>query len=44
MSPLSIAFMALSWTLVLGLTTWSFSRVLRAQRRRTDRPPSSPEA
>ncbi len=28
----ALVFMALSWTLVLGLTIWSFWRVLQKQR------------
>jgi len=31
MTPGAIVFMALSWTFVLGLTIWSFWRVLRKQ-------------
>ncbi len=29
MTPAAIIFMALSWLFVLGLTGWSFSRILR---------------
>lgn len=29
MTPAAIVFMALSWLFVLGLTGWSFSRILR---------------
>jgi len=29
MSTSAIVFMALSWTFVLGLMSWSFSRLLR---------------
>jgi hypothetical protein len=29
MTSAAIIFMALSWTFVLGLTVWSFARVLR---------------
>lgn len=29
MTPLALGFMALSWAFVLGLTAWSFRRVLR---------------
>lgn len=29
MTTSAIAFMAASWALVLGLTGWSFSRILR---------------
>jgi len=33
MSGSAIAFMAVSWMLVLGLTAWSFRRILRSPRR-----------
>ena len=29
MTPLALGFMALSWAFVLGLTAWTFWRVLR---------------
>lgn len=29
MTPLALGFMALSWAFVLGLTGWTFWRVLR---------------
>jgi hypothetical protein len=32
MSTGAIIFMALSWTFVLGLTIWSFSKILRKQK------------
>lgn len=32
MSPGAMLFMALSWIFVLGLTTWSFGKILRLQR------------
>ena len=28
----AVIFMVLSWTFVLGLTTWAFSRLLRGKR------------
>lgn len=31
MSTGALIFMALSWTMVLGLMTWSFGRILRAK-------------
>ncbi|HEX8391330.1 MAG TPA: hypothetical protein VF665_03145 [Longimicrobium sp.] len=31
MSPGALLFMALAWIFVLGLTFWSFARILRAQ-------------
>jgi hypothetical protein len=34
MTPLALVFMALSWSLVLGLAVWSFRRVLQATERR----------
>jgi len=33
MSTGAIIFMAVSWTFVLGLTTWSFTRILSIQKR-----------
>jgi len=33
MTPLALGFMVASWTGVLGLTAWCFSRVLRNGRR-----------
>lgn len=39
MTPGAFAFMAISWTLVLGLAGWSFARVLRSQREPSDREP-----
>lgn len=39
MSALAVAFMAGSWAFVLGLTAWSFRRVLR---RRGDRDRDGP--
>jgi hypothetical protein len=32
MSPGAAIFMACAWTFVLGLTGWSFARVLKAQK------------
>lgn len=32
MSGGAIAFMAISWTFVLGLATWSFSKLLRGKK------------
>ncbi|HYH45137.1 MAG TPA: hypothetical protein VEG34_05580 [Thermoanaerobaculia bacterium] len=32
MSAGAIIFMTLSWTFVLGLTFWSFARILRSQK------------
>jgi len=32
MSTGAMLFMALSWTFVLGLTFWSFSKILKTQR------------
>jgi hypothetical protein len=34
MTPLAAVFMALSWTLVLGLAIWSWRRVLRVSEAR----------
>ena len=31
MTPLAIAFMAASWSFVLGLAAWSFHRVIRSR-------------
>lgn len=31
MSTGALIFMALSWALVLGLTTWAFARILKVQ-------------
>lgn len=42
MTPLAIAFMVLSWGFVLGLASWSFSRVFRAQRQRKEEDPRGP--
>lgn len=36
MSPGALVFLVLSWSAVLGLTGWAFSRVFRAQRNRAD--------
>ena len=33
MSGSAIVFMAASWSFVLGLTAWSFSRILRSPKR-----------
>lgn len=30
----ALVFMIVSWTFVLGTTTWAFSRILQAQARR----------
>lgn len=35
----ALIFMVLSWVLVLGLTAWSFVRVLRNSGNRQDREP-----
>ena len=35
MTPLAVVFMALSWSAVLGLTVWAYTKVLGAQERRT---------
>ena len=32
MTPLALTFMILSWSFVLGLTTWCFARVLRSEK------------
>jgi len=31
MTPLALGFMVASWAFVLGLTAWSFHRVLRSR-------------
>ena len=41
MTPGAMLFMALSWTLVLGLTFWSFRRVLGARDRREREEPAT---
>lgn len=38
MTPGAIAFMATSWTLVLGTMVWSYSRILTSQSRRDASP------
>lgn len=35
MTPLAIAFMAVSWSFVLGLTAWCFNRALRTKEPRS---------
>lgn len=39
MTPLALTFMILSWSFVLGLTTWCFARVLRSEKRARPEPP-----
>lgn len=36
MTAAAMAFMSLSWLFVLGLTAWSFRRVLKSDRRGRD--------
>jgi hypothetical protein len=37
MTAAAIIFMSLSWAFVLGLTGWSFRRVMKSDRLRDDR-------
>lgn len=38
MTALALTFMVLSWSFVLGLTTWCFARVLRSEKRARPEP------
>lgn len=44
MTPLAAVVMGVSWSLVLGLTAWSFRRVLRASRDREREPLHVPDS
>ena len=39
----ALAFMIVSWVCVLGLMTWAFATIIRAQDRRAHTPPSAGE-
>lgn len=44
MTPLALTFMIGSWSFVLGLTAWCFSRVLRGSGRSGPGPARRPDA